>query len=108
MREWAILPSGHLPAGKMGIKGGRRDEIGRGTHLPSPISPPPSPQNELDLSSLDCKTGFYCPTPAQQLACPPGSYCVERTVTPLTCDYNKMLNTNPYESETAVWMCVCI
>ncbi len=37
-------------------------------------------QDERDLSALACPSAAYCPTPAQRLGCPPGSYCVAKTV----------------------------
>ena len=58
-------------------------------------------QNESDLSNFTCPKGFYCPTPGQQLKCPAGSYCVERTIQPISCNYARLLNTTPYMSEQA-------
>ena len=63
------------------------------------INPPSWLQNEKDLSSLDCPSGMYCPTPAVRLPCPAGSYCIEKTVTPITCDFNYLLSNSPYTGE---------
>ena len=52
--------------------------------------------DESDLSSLDCPKGRSCPTPSSNLPCPAGSFCVGRTVDPITCDYNWLLNNAPY------------
>lgn len=54
-------------------------------------------QNESDLSSLECPSASYCPTPAELRPCPPGSYCVARDVAPRTCDYSKLLMDSPFE-----------
>ncbi len=56
-------------------------------------------QNENDLSSLECPSGMYCPTPGQLLVCPAGSYCIQGTVRPITCDMNYLLNNNPTMGE---------
>ncbi|GFR49862.1 hypothetical protein Agub_g11964 [Astrephomene gubernaculifera] len=60
---------------------------GEGTYL----------QNESDLSSLDCPAGFYCPSPAQKLECPAGSFCSARSVSAITCNYESLLMSQPYQ-----------
>ena len=42
---------------------------------------------------------MYCSTPAFESVCPAGSYCVERTTTPMTCDYTYLLENAPYSSK---------
>lgn len=50
-------------------------------------------QSDVELSSLDCSAGYYCPTPAEQLECPPGSFCAARSTSPITCNYETLLST---------------
>lgn len=57
-----------------------------GTHVPMDDVPGA-------LEALTCPDGMHCPTPAQRLPCPAGSYCVKGTITPVSCDYSKLLNT---------------
>ncbi|KAL6748717.1 hypothetical protein V8C86DRAFT_1122712 [Haematococcus lacustris] len=54
-------------------------------------------KDEGNLLELDCPQAAYCPTPAVQLSCPAGSYCVERTVEPLSCDFNDLLQQQPFK-----------
>lgn len=53
-------------------------------------------QNETNLAALDCPQKFYCPDPARKLTCPAGAYCVNRTVAPISCNYDKLLKNQPY------------
>ncbi len=56
----------------------------------------PCLQNETNLSEFVCEQGSYCPTAAQQIKCPAGTYCIQRSVLPISCDYDHLLNTTPY------------
>ncbi|KAG2452836.1 hypothetical protein HYH02_002182 [Chlamydomonas schloesseri] len=60
---------------------------GEGTYL----------QDESDLSSLDCPSGYYCPSPGVKRECPAGSFCTERSTSAITCNYEKLLITDPYK-----------
>lgn len=33
------------------------------------------------------RPGYYCPTPAVEVPCPPGTWCSQATVAPTTCEY---------------------
>lgn len=43
---------------------------------------------------MQCPAGSYCPSPAQLIACPPGSFCSEGVARPLPCSYDTLLRTD--------------
>ncbi|KAG2436216.1 hypothetical protein HXX76_006528 [Chlamydomonas incerta] len=53
--------------------------------------------DESDLSGLDCPSGFFCPSPGVKRECPAGSFCTERSTSAITCNYEKLLITEPYK-----------
>ena len=67
-----------------------------------PPQSPPGPctgtylANETDQDGLRCGAGNYCPSPSVQLPCPAVSYCVDGTIEPLSCDFEDMLESDPY------------
>eukprot|EP00798_Chlamydomonas_sp_ICE-L_P004549 gene4549-14728_t len=52
--------------------------------------------NESDLSAFVCPDGFFCPTPDRMEPCPAGTYCLQGASEPVSCNYEELLETNPY------------
>ena len=49
------------------------------------------------LAVCEClrRPGFYCPTPALEVPCPPGAWCSQATVAPTTCEYPVLMKRFP-------------
>ena len=41
------------------------------------------------------RPGYYCPTPAAELPCPPGEWCTQAAVAPTTCEYPVLMARRP-------------
>ena len=41
------------------------------------------------------RPGYYCPTPALELPCPPGEWCTQAAVAPTTCEYPALMARQP-------------
>ena len=48
-----------------------------------------------NLKKRQCPSGFYCPSPAQQIPCSAGTYCVESSVEEYTCSFTDLVYQDP-------------
>ncbi|KAK9908170.1 hypothetical protein WJX75_003729 [Coccomyxa subellipsoidea] len=68
-----------------------------GQHCPSGsfLPRPGSRASEQYVAKYRCRPGFYCPTPALEVPCPPGAWCSQATVAPTTCEYPVLMKRFP-------------
>lgn len=60
-----------------------------------PCPPSPLPHTHRAMKGLECRSGFYCPSPLAQLPCPQGAFCGPGSVAPTTCAMDELLRTSP-------------
>ncbi|KAL6769007.1 hypothetical protein ACKKBF_B17105 [Auxenochlorella protothecoides x Auxenochlorella symbiontica] len=53
------------------------------------------PGFQTAMKGLECRSGFYCPSPLAQLPCPQGAFCGPGSVAPTTCAMDELLRTSP-------------
>ena len=50
---------------------------------------------DVNCGACARRPGYYCPTPALELPCPPGEWCMQAAVAPTTCEYPVLMAEQP-------------
>ena len=48
-----------------------------------------------DAACHPCRDGFFCPSPAEQLDCPPGRFCPKGSVETTSCEFEQLVEHSP-------------
>ncbi|GIL69196.1 hypothetical protein Vretifemale_158 [Volvox reticuliferus] len=89
-RAWLSLPADIITLGATALLKARCVACEPGSYCPEGTYV--EEQDGLDfMAGVYCPKGYYCTTPAQKHECPAGYFCPARSLTNITCDYQKLI-----------------